>query len=248
MKRIVIIDDEPDARQALKTLIARLCPEAEVIGEADGVQSGFVLIRQCKPQAVLLDISMEDGSGFDLLDKFPKPDFQVIFTTAHDDFALRAFRYHALDYLLKPINPTELAQAIDRLEPALPADYSERILHLLESNKTQKLENITLSTQEGIVFLALNQIIRLESDGSYTTFILPNGERHLVSRPMRDFEALLPEANFCKVHQSHIINLSFVKKLLKEDGGYAQMADGSLVPIARRRKEDFIHAIRVWSG
>ncbi|RMH20787.1 MAG: response regulator, partial [Gammaproteobacteria bacterium] len=145
MKRIVIIDDEPDARQALKTLIDRLCPEAEVIGEADGVQSGFVLIRQCKPQAVLLDISMEDGSGFDLLDKFPKPDFQVIFTTAHDDFALRAFRYHALDYLLKPINPTELAQAIDRLEPALPADYSERILHLLESNKTQKLENITLS-------------------------------------------------------------------------------------------------------
>lgn len=247
MKQIVIIDDETDARQALRTLITQLCPEVEIVGEADGVESGFVLIRQRKPQGVLLDISMEDGSGFDLLDKFPNPDFQVIFTTAHDDFALRAFRYHALDYLLKPIIPAELAQAIDRLEPDVPADYPARILHLLESNKAQKIDNITLSTHEGIVFLNLKQIVRLESDGSYTTFFLQNKERHLVARPMREFEELLPAECFFKLHQSHIVNLSFVKKLLKEDGGYANMVDGSMVPIARRRKDDFIIAMKNWT-
>ena len=150
IKRIAIIDDEPDAREALQILLKSYCPDIEICGEADSVESGYKLIRQTKPHCILLDISMEDGNGFDLLDKFPQPSFQVIFTTAFDEFALKAFRYHALDYLLKPINAVELAQTIDRVKITPPDDYSTRVGNLLESARTRQLNKITLSSQEGI--------------------------------------------------------------------------------------------------
>ncbi len=244
MKRIAIIDDEVDARQALRTLLGSLCPNVEICGEADSVQSGFALLRQARPHGVLLDISMEDGTGFDLLDKFPNPAFQVIFTTAHDEFALRAFRYHAIDYLLKPINPAELAEAVDRIEPGMPENLPAQIGHLLDSVRSRKLDKITLKSQEGMVFLSIDQIVHLESDGSYTTFHLLNNERHLIARPMRDFEDLLPPEDFFKLHQSHLVNLAYVKKILREDGGSVLMADGARVPIARRRKDEFLEVVR----
>ena len=245
MKRIAIIDDEPDARQALCTLLNSLCPDVEICGEAHSVESAYVLLRQTQPQGILLDISMEDGTGFDLLDKFSSPPFQVIFTTAHDEFALKAFRYHALDYLLKPINPEALAQAIDRIEPEMPKNFPARISSLLESVRNRQLNRITLTSQEGMIFLEIDQIVHLESEGSYTTFYLMNQEKHLIARPMKDFEDMLPEAVFFRLHQSHIVNLNFVKKVLREDGGYALMADGFKVPIARRRKEEFMEVLQL---
>lgn len=246
MKRIAIIDDEPDARQLLRTMLATLCPEVEVCGEADSVESAFALIRQTRPHGVLLDISLEDGTGFDLLEKFPHPSFQAIFITAHDAFALKAFRYQALDYLLKPVNPEELARAIDRVNFEVPGDFSMRIRNLLESTRNHRIDKIALTSQEGIAFINLNQIVRLESEGSYTTFFLLNQERHVVSRPMRDFESLLSEDGFFKLHQSHLVNLAFVRKVLREDGGYALMEDGCKVPIARRRKDEFMEVMRRW--
>jgi two-component system LytT family response regulator len=244
MKRIAIIDDEIDARQSLKTLLTDLCPDVEVCGEADGVESAYLLIRQQKPEVILLDISMEDGTGFDLLDKFPNPAFQVIFITAHDDFALKAFRYNALDYLLKPINPVELAQTIDRINTDTTDNYSAQINNMLENTRTKRLAKIMLSSMEGMVFISVDQIIRLESDSSYTTFNMLNKERHTVSRPMIDFEDLFTKDDFFKLHQSHIVNLAFVKKILREDGGYALMEDGSKVPISRRRKDEFMEVMK----
>ena len=244
MKRIAIIDDEPDARQSLRTLLNTLCPEVEICGEADSVESGYVLLRQTNPHGVLLDISMDDGTSFDLLDKFQRPNFQVIFTTAHDEFALKAFRYHALDYLLKPISPVELAQTIDRIKTEMPEDFPTRISHLLESTRTRQLNKITLTSQEGMVFLDLDQIIHLESEGSYTTFYVANGERHVIARPMKDFEEMLPEDDFFRLHQSHLVRMSSVKKILREDGGYALMENGNKVPIARRRKDEFMELMR----
>ena len=244
MKRIFIIDDEFDARQSLRTIITDLCPDVEICGEAEGVETAFQLIRQTKPNCLLLDISMEDGTGFELLDRFSSIPFQVIFTTAHDEFAMKAFRYHALDYLLKPINPVELAQTIDRLKTEPGEEYASRISNLLLSNRNQRFEKIMLTSMEGMVFLRLDQIVRLESDGSYTTFYLLNHERHLITRPMKDFEDLFSEDDFFRIHQSHIINLSFVKKILREDGGYAMMEDGGKVPIARRRKDQFLEVMK----
>lgn len=248
MKRIAIVDDEADARQLLRCMITTLCPDVEICGEADSVESAYVLIRQTQPHGVLLDISLEEENSFDLLDKFKQPTFQAIFTTAHDEFALKAFRYHALDYLLKPINPVELVQTIDRIKKEPSGNYPNKVKNLLESTRSGQLNKITLNSQEGMVFLRLDQIVRIESEGSYSTFYLLNQERHVVSRPMREFEELLPKDFFFKLHQSHLINLAFVKKILREEGGYALMEEGCKVPIARRRKDEFLEAMRQMTG
>lgn len=244
MKRIAIIDDEQDAREYLRTSLTKFCPDIEICGEADNVESAFELLRQTRPHAVLLDISLKDQTGFDLLDRFPTPPFRVIFTTAYDEFALRAFKYHALDYLLKPIMPDDLIRAVDRIGIDKNDEFTQKISHLLESTRKHKLDKIALTSQEGTVFLHLDKIIRLQSDGNYTTFYLVNSERHVISRQIREFEEMMPENEFFRLHQSHMVNVAFVKKILREDGGYAEMEDGSRLPIARRRKEEFIELVR----
>lgn len=244
MKRLAIIDDEPAARAYLRTLLAAYCPEIEVCGEADDVETAFQLLRHTRPQAILLDISLKDGTGFDLLDKFNPPPFRVIFTTAYDAFALRAFRYHALDYLLKPILSDDLVRAVDRLGFDQQEDFTQKINYLLESTRRNKLDKIALTSQEGTVFLQLDKIIRLQSDGNYTTFYLINSERYVISRQLKEFEDMMPEQDFFRLHQSHMVNIAFVKKILREDGGYAEMEDGSRLPIARRRKDEFIELVR----
>ncbi|MDQ3142468.1 MAG: LytTR family DNA-binding domain-containing protein [Bacteroidota bacterium] len=245
MKRVAIIDDETDARQLMRSFLNTYCPDVDIAGEADSVESAYKLIRQVNPQVILLDISMEDGTGFELLDKFQNPFFQVIFITAHDEFALKAFRYNALDYLLKPVNPEELAKAIDRIGAVPPEDYSSRISNLLENNRKKTFDKIMLTSMEGMIFLRLDQIVRIESDASYTTFYLMNNERHLITRPIIDFEDFLNSEGFFRLHQSHIVNLSYVKKILREDGGYALMEDGEKVPIARRRKDEFLETMKL---
>ncbi len=244
MKRIAIIDDETHARQFLRTLLGQLCPEVEVVGEADGVGAGLQLIRQTRPDAVLLDISMEDGSGFDLLEFFPQLDFKVIFTTAHDEFALRAFNFAAIDYLLKPIQPKDLMRAVDRVREMPMLDYSEKIKTLLENARQHRPLTITIYTQEGIILLKVEQIVYLVSDNAYTTFHLLDGEQFVVSRPIGEFEVLLPTQSFFRVHQSYLVNLAYVHKILKDDGGSVVMSDGSQLPIARRRKDVFIESAK----
>lgn len=244
MKRIAIIDDESNARQLLVSILKNYCPEVELVGEANSVASGIHLIRQTKPDAVLLDISMEDGTGFDLLDQFPNLDFKVIFTTAFDDFAIRAFRYNALDYLLKPIVPKELVPAIKRIENASSEIYTQQIKNLLEDARQKKHSKIVLSSQEEFVFIQIDQIIHLHSEGNYTTFYLLNKEKVMVSRPIGEFEEILPENLFFRIHQSYLINITFVKKIMKEEGGGVVMEDDSQLPISRRRKSDFLDYAR----
>ena len=247
MIRIAIIDDEPDARHTLRTFLTELCPQVEIAGEADGVESGYRLIRQQKPHAVLLDISMNDGTGFDLLDRFSNPPFRVIFSTAFDEFALKAFKYSALDYLLKPIEPDELVRAIDKIGEDRMDEFSMKISNIIKTARTRHFEKIGLSSQEGLVFLRLEDIVNLEADGNYTTFYLRNGEKHVVVRPLKEFEDLLPSEMFFRTHQSHIVNLNFIKKYLKEDGGYVILENGSKVIVARRRKDEFLELLRVHS-
>lgn len=236
---IAIVDDELPARQSLTTMIANLRPDCQIIGEADSVATGIQLIRQLGPDLVLLDISLEDGTGFDLLEMFPQMGFKVIFTTAYDDFAVKAFRYNALDYLLKPILPRELVGSIDRAKQESKHDHEIKLKHLLEETKNQT-NKLVLHSQEGLVFLKLDQTVRLEADGNYTTFFNLQNERNTISQPLREFEEMLPSDSFFRIHQSHIINFNFVKKLVKRDGGFVAMEDGSQLPIARRRKEQFV--------
>ena len=244
MKRIAIIDDESNARQLLVSILKNHCPEVELVGEANSVASGIHLIRQTKPDAVLLDISMGDGTCFDLLDQISNLDFKVIFTTAFDDFAIRAFRYNALDYLLKPLIPKDLVAAINRIENVSSEIYTQQIKNLLEDARQKKHSKIVLSSQEEFIFIQIDQIVHLHSEGNYTTFYLFNKKRIVVSRPIGEFEELLPENSFFRIHQSYIVNIAFVKKIMKEEGGGVVMEDDSQLPISRRRKSDFLDYAR----
>jgi len=243
LKKVLLVDDEPDARAVLATYLLDYCPSHRIVGQASGVEEAFRLVRETQPDLVFLDVEMTDGTGFDLLDKFPQLDFHVIFTTAFDEFALKAFRYNAVDYLLKPIAPEDFTRAVDRASQL----HDQNLNHLLQMMKTpapvREFEKIALPSQEGLTMMELAKIVRLESDKGYTTFKSNNGEHCLVSRSIGEFEELLPNNNFLRVHTSHLINLDFVKKFLREDGGYALMADGSKVPIARRRKEQFLEML-----
>lgn len=244
MISVVIIDDETKARTTLKQLLSSVNPTIQVTGEADSVASGLQLLSRLRPDAVFLDIQMEDGTGFDLLDRLRSIDFHVVFATAFDEFAIKAFRYHALDYLLKPIDPDDLLAVCRKLEEKNEHQLSgQQLDRLLQSMQSRRIENLALSTSEGIIYLKLTEIIRLESEGNYTYFHTTAGDRVIVSRTLKEFETLLPEERFFRTHQSHIVNLREVRKMLKEDGGYALMCDDSKVPIARRKKDEFLNRL-----
>ncbi|MCH2199509.1 MAG: LytTR family DNA-binding domain-containing protein [Flavobacteriales bacterium] len=239
MIKTIIVDDEEDARGTLRAFLRMYCPSVELIDEASGVQDGYRKIMAGEPDLVLLDIQMEDGTGFDLLEKVRNPKFQVIFCTAFDEFAIKAFKYSAIDYLLKPIDPDELIESVSKVKNSQESG-EQRIDNLLEFKKSGKSDRITLSSQEGFTVVKLENIIRLESDSNYTNFFLTTGERILVPKSMKEFEGILPDEQFFRTHQSHIVNMEHVKKYMKEDGGYILMDDGSEVLVARRRKEEFL--------
>lgn len=245
MKTVLIIDDESLARERLETLLVEYCPEFKIVGTADGVETGFQAIHQLKPDAVLLDVEMQDGTGFDLLDKFPSISFHVIFQTAFDEFAIKAFQYNAIDYLLKPIVASDLIRALERINAAKNKSHlHSQLSNLLETTKSEKFDRIVLSSSEGLHFVELNDIIRLESDINYTTFHLHSTERITVTKTIKTFEKLLPKDSFFRNHQSHIVNLKYVDKVLKEDGGFVLMRDQSKVPISRSKKEPFLQILK----
>jgi two-component system, LytTR family, response regulator len=243
--KVVMIDDELQSRKTLRILLQDYCPDVEILGEADGVLSGYKLLQKMTPDAIFLDIHMSDGTGFDLLNKFPNPSFQVIFITAHDDFAIKAFRYNAIDYLLKPINIDDMLAAIKKITPSkIEPGFEERLANLREINKTGRFDKIVLSSNEGLHFLELSNIVRLESEANYTTFHLLDGKRIIVSKTLKTFEELLEGEDFFRPHQSHIINLKCVAKIMREDGGYLLMKDDFKVPISRGKKEQFMNLVK----
>lgn len=240
--RVILIDDESKSRETLRTFLHDYCPDVEVIGEADGVLAAYKLLKQLTPDAIFLDVQMGDGTGFDLLRKFPGPPFQVIFTTAFDEFALKAFQFNAIDYLLKPIDVDELIRAVQKIQP--DASGNSRYSNLVESLEKKTFEKMALSSSDGLHFVGLEQIIRLEADTNYTTFHLADAAKITVAKTIKYFENLLPDSRFFRPHQSHIINLSRVNSILREDGGYLLMEDQFKVPVSRTKKEILLALVR----
>lgn len=238
--RICIIDDEALCRDALRMFVEGDCPEAVIVGEAGSLIEAQTLIKSAAPDIILLDVDLGDGTGFDLLNLFPQPNFRVIFTTAHDEFALRAFRYSAVDYLLKPVDPEDLVSAIHRAtQPADTHSRQRQLEQLAYHTQTRSFDRITLSTGNGLLFLQTAEIMHLESQGNYSFVFLENGERHLAAQSLATFEEMLPSPPFFRAHQSHMVNTKFVRKLAKDDGDCLLMTDKSVIPLARRRKEAF---------
>lgn len=249
--RAVIIDDETNARQALSNLLQLLCPDVELVGEAKNVDLGIELIKNATPDLVFLDIQMPGKTGFDLLAAFNKADFGVIFTTAYQEFAIRAFRFSAIDYMLKPIDPDELQAAVGKYKAHLVGVSPQQVKILQEyideprqaslSQRTKNLhQRIALPTAEGIHFVQMTDIIQCESLGSYTKFHLVGSKPIVVSRLLKEYEEILDNYYFFRVHQSNIVNLEHIKRYVKGDGGQVWLSDNTEVEVSRRRKEEFL--------
>ncbi len=245
MYRAVIVDDEVRARGALDKLLARNCPEVAVSGEADSVASALSVIHELQPDIIFLDIRLDDGSGFDLLDQLPDRDFYLIFVTAYDEFAIKAFDYNAVHYLLKPIDPEHLIEAVERIRTkTMPFTTAERLNPLQEQLRTRRLDRLSLPTRNGLIILQLSEIGHLESDANYTYFHTQNKERYMVSRPLRKFEQLLPSPLFFRTHQSHIVNIDAVRGITRrENTTFAVMTNGDEAPVSRRRRDAFYELI-----
>lgn len=246
MIRTVLVDDELDCIHVLKNLLATHCPEVRIVGEADGITTALDTIETCKPDLLFLDITMANGNGFDLLSQLDPVTFEVIFVTASNDHAIRAFKYSAVDYLLKPVDGDDLRKAVEKVTTRTQKDgLLEHMKVLLENMSTLQLENhkMALPTINGLSFVFVKDIMRLESKGSYSTIFLSNGQRIVTTRSIRDYEQLLPESIFYRVHTSHIINLNKVQKYQKGRGGSIIMEDNISIEVALRRKEDFLRRL-----
>lgn len=229
--KAVIIDDMELARATLKADIAAYCPDIELVGEADGVVSAAKLLKQTEVDLIFLDIQMGDGDGFDVLDIVPEYKARVIFTTASDEYAIKAFQYAALDYLLKPIDPELLVKAIEKSKLSGAFDGAQK--NILESDNYDKL---VLNTAEEMRVVTISEIIRCESMGNYTQFFFADDTKMLVTRTLKDFDQILSEKNFLRVHQSHLVNLDCVNAYVKTEGGYLLLNNKSRIPVSVRKK------------
>lgn len=247
MIKALIVDDEKKSRETLKGLINRYCQDdVEVIGEADGFRTGLEAVKELKPEVLFLDIQMPDGSGFKVLEKLDEINFEIIFTTAYDQFAIKAIKYSALDYLLKPIVPAELKNAVDKVkQKKQDGTINKSIKVLLENIKEPKSESkkIILSTAEGMHIIDVKDIIRCESDDYYTRFFFKDGKTLLVSKTLKEHEELLSEHQFIRPHKSHLINLRYVKSFMKNDGGYIVLNTGDKIPVSRRKREKILQVL-----
>lgn len=243
MIKTIIVDDVLKSQALLTQLLALHCPTVEVVGTANSVDSACPLILTHHPDLILLDIEMPHKNGFELLKLFPNPSFEVIFTTAFDQYALRAIKFCALDYLLKPIDVAELKIAIQKTtQKRHQQNQHQNFSYFLENLKSPNTQDhkIGLPTLEGLIFIKVSDILRCEAAGSYTNVLLLHKKTIIATRKIKEFESLLGGHNFFRVHRSHLINLHYIEKYYKGSGGYVVMSDGSSIDVARRKKEDFL--------
>jgi two-component system LytT family response regulator len=246
MIRAVLVDDEIDSIRVLERLLETFCPQVRIVGKADGVETALQTIQASLPDLVILDIEMTQGNAFDLLNQLHPMPFQVIFVTAFDNYAVRAFKYSAIDYLLKPVDIDDLRDALDRVtERMQEKDVTGKMKILLDNMGTLNLsqQKMAVPSITGLMFVAIRDIIRFEAKGNYTVIFLNNGDQVMASRNIKDYEDLLPESIFCRIHNSHIINLQKIQKYHKGRGGYVIMEDGSSIEVASRRREEFLRRL-----
>ncbi len=240
MIHAVIIDDEPKCIETLAILIKMYCPDIIVDATCTGGADGIKAITEFKPDVVFLDIEMPKMNGFDMLEKLEKIFFHVVFTTAYNQFAIKAFRYSALNYILKPIDPDDLKATVTRIKELKTLPYKDQFEILLQSiQHNQKPQRIALSTGDGLVFVNTPEIMYCQSDSNYTNVILLSGEKYLLAKSLKEFEDTLSGNDFYRIHNSYLVNLNQVKKFVRSDGGYVIMNDGTQITIARARREEF---------
>lgn len=244
----VIIEDERNGLINLKHLLAEHCEEVEVIGEADGVESGLKLFNEddIMPDVAFLDINLQDGKVFQLLNQLPSIDFDVIFVTAYDQFAMKACEYSSIGYILKPIDPDKLIEAVARVRPRLQGRTEERLQIMQQyTSHPNSFEKMSIAALDGIHFVKIRDIIRFEAEDNYTHIFLDGGGRITASKTIKAYEDMLSPFNFYRVHKRHVINMNYMKKFVKGDGGYLIMDDDARIEVSRRRRPAFMTQLRV---
>lgn len=240
MIHAIIIDDIEQARITLKKDLETYAPEVVVIGEASGVLDGAKLLKKVKPDVLFLDIQMQDGSGFDLLDILSDIHFNIIFITASDAYAIKAFQYAAINYLVKPVDPDKLIASIEQLKTRRTNEFEKyKLLNDSLKSNTKNQTKLALNTQEKIHIVNIADVIRCESDGNYTEFYFTQHKKILVTKTMKDFEEILTRHGFYRVHQSHLINTKFIKEFIKTDD-VLLMENDTQIPVSSRRRADVI--------
>jgi two-component system, LytTR family, response regulator len=241
--KALLVDDEDRNNAVLKALLKDYCSDVEVCATASEVDEAFSLIVKHRPDVVFLDIELAGGNAFSLLDKFEDIFFQIIFVSAFDEYALKAFRYSALDYLLKPIDLAELQAALEKLRERIQEGAANNLMrHMAHQMKNiaTGFKTIAIPTVDDIIFLDTAQIVRLAAHGSYTHFFTTDREKIISSKSIKEYEEMLPENKFYRIHNSHIVNIAAVKKYLKGRGGFVVLEDGTKVEVADRRKDGFL--------
>lgn len=243
--KAIIIDDEKSSREAISGIVKLVADDVEIVGEAANVKDGISLIHNSSFEILFLDIDLPDGTGFNVIENIPNLNFNVIFTTAHNDHALKAFRYSAIDYLLKPIDPDELIEALNKVRRKEKLKNMNSKIELLYENYNQKkFEKISIPTKDGFEIVSIQDITQFSAENNYTNVHLKNGRKILVTRTIKVYDDLLSSSGFMRTHQSHLVNLLSITKYTNGDGGYVTLSDNSVVDVARRKKDSLLKLLK----
>jgi two-component system LytT family response regulator len=247
MLKVVIIDDEKNALEVLELQLRQFCKDVEVVEKCDGGQKGIDAIKKHQPDLVFLDIEMPHVNGFDVLKETSQFNYDIIFTTAYDQFAIKAFKYSAIDYLLKPIDIIELQEAVEKgrnKKGNLHLEEKMKFLFTRFQENNKHTEKIALPIGDSMQFLEPDEIIRCESDSNYTHIFLSDGKKITLSKTLKEVEENIAGSPFFRVHQSHLINMNHIAKYMKGDGAYIIMKDGTQISVSRNKKEAFMETFR----
>ncbi|HCC70734.1 MAG TPA: DNA-binding response regulator [Bacteroidales bacterium] len=243
--KIILVDDEAPVRNSITAILNEKYPDIDIAASIGSVKEGYEAVLEHRPDMVFLDVEMPDGTGFDLLNKLPSIDFKVIFITAHQEYALGAIKMSALDFVLKPFGTDEICTAVDKARNLINNEEEQIKLKALQENleNIKVLKRIVLHTADNLHLVAITDIVRAEAESNYTHFILSDGKKIMVSRTIKEFDTLLSGSGMIRVHQSHLVNISWVDRFVKRDGGYLLLKDKSKIPVSQNLRKQVIAAI-----
>jgi len=246
MLKALIVDDEPKARENLEILLHDFVEGVEVVALCENISEAVEAVKLHSPDVVFLDIQLQRETGFDLLTKIKEVNFEVIFTTAYTEYAIKAFKFSAIDYLLKPIDIDELKKATAKVEKRVNNNMAGRLTQLVQNLKHGSNENykIALPTLDGLVFVKISDILYCEASSNYTQ-IFTNEEKYLVSKTLKEYDDLLSDHNFFRIHNSYLININSIKKYVKGEGGYVVLNNDTSLDVSKRKKEAFLNKIGI---
>lgn len=237
----ILIDDEKHSNEMLEWLLKTYCPDVQVVATCTSGEEGILAVTKHRPDIVFLDIEMPRMNGFDVLDNIRDKPFEIVFITAYDTFAVRAFRYSAINYLLKPVDPEDLSATIERIREKRSSTTSGQMELLFQNllNKNNQPDRIALSSSDGLIFVQTSDISYCKADSNYTQVVLQNGKKIVVAKTLKEIDETLAGKDFFRVHASYLVNINHISRFVRGDGGYIVMPDGTQITIARNRKDEF---------